>query len=292
MLDTGELLQDAELIQKGVSGAECYTGLLGGQKVFLKFFEDGTDIRAIEKIYLEYTDSDIRTPKVLKTGVFNNKNYIITEFIPGGTLKENLGNIKTDDIYKIGCDIGKSVKKVPDDKLFFQKFKESKLELVRRLREIKHLDQIKVSEIINYVEGTIGSFQDESLCYGHGDIKPANFMYNNGDILAIDIDGTSFGYFSWKVRGNVALDVISEKSDKTKMLYLGFVHGFYDGKIPTSYQDQFLCTRVIERMWNIVRDFDKGNVEKVNERWARFTDMYMPLDTLKTRYEFEKWLFA
>jgi len=148
-------------------------------------------------------------------------------------------------------------------------------------------DSQEVNEIINFAKDNLHVFESEQPFYGHQDIKPQNFMWNNGDVLTIDYDGTTHSYFAYAMRGNI---LVTNKDHKRKKFYKGVVHGFYGDKIPLNYHNQFICTRIIERIWCIIRAFQNKDFDKAHKKWNEFVNTHLPLNTLKARYKFDEWL--
>lgn len=209
-------------------------------------------------------------PKVIFFGKSSliSKNYLITEWINGKNLYDELKKNKKNDIKKIGIKLINRILDIKEKKLKFKKsinsisIKSLKKDIIKKIESktfIKYYKNIKVlkNEIQNY------NFLETEKCYVCYDQHPKNIIVKGKKYFFFDFDYFHYGYIESEFI-TIFLDLIAAFS-KNKMKDIDFLRSYLKKKnIKLENEYFFLLTHYINAILKHETKIEKNAKTKIN----------------------------
>lgn len=251
------------LIYEGYSGAYKCSFNKNDNKYFLKIWNFNID-KNLENIL---NKAEIFHPKIIDFGKYNDDyNYIIEEYIEGNNFKYELDKYDNKFIYEFGFKIGKQYsnlrKQFPDKSLSEKDINAHKQLIEKKINSLKeeinnnknNLSlEIKefINFVINYLKDNFCLFEQSTLVYGHTDVKPSNFIINNKEIYATDIENTDYKELSLSLIWSYARGDFNDS--KNLSFAKGYLDGLYNLDVPINILKAFdynyifnMCSYIIK----------------------------------------------
>ena len=259
---------------------------------FLKIVPNNNiDIDKIQKIIQIYEKYDINTIKLLDYGYIDDKVYLIYNFINGFALNTVYDKYNINDYRNMGFSIGSNYRIINsnhefDDYFFndydinnlanqfidsFQNLYNGKLSYIKNI-----IDEEKMENIINRMKELIYSFDNEKKVYIHADMHPKNIMIdNNHNLYIIDIESFSIDYFVMNVRWSVAA---AFKNKENNEFFKGFINGYYNNDIPTSFNKQLIFITILNFMEHTIEFSETKDEEFITDYVSKINIIFNSVD--------------
>lgn len=257
-------------IKKGYSDAYKYLFTKKNKQYFLKIgtFQINQNL---EKIL---TNHNISHPPIIEFKKYDHdKNYIIEEYIEGTDLKDEFDNHAPKFIYEYGFEIGqqyRSLRKTyPDKPMTKNKFQQYQSMIQERIEKLNSLidnnistaDQDFIKYIISYLKNNIHIIKNSTLIFGHTDIKPSNYLQNNNQIIATDIENTDYSELSFSMRWSFARNDF--KDEKNFAFTKGYLDALFNYNIPQNILNSFNYTYAYGLARHFIKYIEKKQYQKL-----------------------------
>ena len=238
-----ELLQNAKKIEqlsKGYSYDNKYIVFGDGFKLLLRIAEKGSyEKKMIEfQILKEMQSFNIRTPKLIDIGIFNDLNscYTIYSYIDGIDAKEALDKLSEEEQYKLGIEAGKELSKMhllkapPTIKSWYERAMEKHYRYYNSYKECG----IRINndeKIINFIEKNKHCIKNRCNHFQHDDYHMGNIIVKNKKYAGV-ID---FGNFDWGDPIHDFVKVALFQREESVPFSIGQIEGYFDNQIPEDF---------------------------------------------------------
>ena len=141
--------------------------------------------------YLKYFSGKLNVPKVLDSGLYNNRFYIVMNYIKGDNYTDEEQFHLDNETYKqIGVLLGKmhSLKPLKEDK--WKEYMLYRIDRNYNLLKEKQVD-IDVEKVYEYLKEQVNSLEYDPKCI-HTDFRIGNLIFNE-KVNLIDLESTKSG---------------------------------------------------------------------------------------------------
>ena len=150
----------------------------------------------VESKYMRYLSTYLSTPKVIDTGVIDEKNYIVMTFVEGDNKLDEEGNTLSDNqIKNVGILLGKLHKAplIDEDNNSWIKYLNDTLEKTQEI--LKQVFGKDNAIIYNYLKKFIINELDNNYknVILHMDYRIGNLIFNDDDVTLIDMESMKNG---------------------------------------------------------------------------------------------------
>ena len=154
--------------------------------------------RIRESKYIEYLSKYITTPKLIDSGVVDDKNYIIMTFVEGeNKFDEDVNSLTDEQIENIGILLGKlhSLPLIDEDNDFWITYLNNTLEKTQDILKdiLKEDNEIIYNYLKKYINSKIKNNYKNSIV--HMDFRIGNLIFNDNEVGLIDMEGMKNGEY-------------------------------------------------------------------------------------------------
>lgn len=225
---------------------------------------DCIDIDNFVNIVKTYKNANINSIELLDYGIIENYTYIIYKYIKGTPLNKLYTTFNEGNFYKWGKDIGQNYHFLNQQRHSNIKVREySLIDLTTKTTSqflkvynssLSYLQTIfskeEVQKIADRLKELTSAFKSEKKVLIHSGMHPKNIILNSkNELYIIDVDATSYDYFVMNFRYSL---MAVYKHPQNKEFFKGFINGFYNNKIPVSFNLQLTYTLILNFMEHII----------------------------------------